>query len=574
MNKILYLLLACSLVAWSSGAGVAFAEGEADVAVSDAISIAQNNNEQALVSLLDLEESITKRIRDRETQLKNEKSPIAQERIKDEIASLDKNLSKASADFERLATGIDPATFSEKRKDTFSWQEELTSLLKPAIRELKNLTITAQERTSLQAEIARLKELDPIARNALKNLQLQIDGTSNSALKEELIALLPEWNSINEEVESKLKVLELNLSSLEAKEKPFIEGLQESTGYFFKNRGLYLTQALVVFFLTLLFFSLLYRLIQKYIPAFRSQHRTFVIRLFDIFYRVISVVAACLSLFVVFYLVEDWTLLSLLVVLFIAVLWTFRIVLPKFFVQGKLLLNIGSVREGERIMLYGVPWRIKNIHIFTTLENPDLNIRLRLPIEKLTDHCSRQPAADEPWFPCRKDDWVRLSDGSFGKAISISHEVVTLLERGGARKTFQTQDFLGLAPKNLSMNFRVKEFFGLSYDVQGQLEEVISILHPYIEKRFEADGYKDRILSIQVMLNQAAGSALDLAVIVDFKGAAAPLYNRLRRCIQGYCVDACSENGWEIPFPQLTVHSSQAGELVDILPATSQMKRD
>lgn len=36
---------------------------------------------------------------------------------------------------------------------------------------------------------------------------------------------------------------------------------------------------------------------------------------------------------------------------------------------------------------------------------------------------------------------------------------------------------------------------------------------------------------------------------------------------------ACSKYGWDIPFPQLTVHSSLDEKLVD-LPATSQMKRD
>ena len=533
---------------------MALAEVEPDA--NEAILSAQESNEKALLSLLDLEISIKNRIKDREKQLRQENSPIAQQRIKEEIANLDKNLSEATADFERLATGIDPATFSEKRKDTFSWQEELTSLLKPAIRELKNLTITARERTTLQADIARLKELEPIAESALQKLELQIADTSNSVLKKDLKLLLPEWKNLNNELRSKLSVLDSQLNSLEAKEKPFFDDLQEGTGHFFKNRGLYLTQALIVFFLTLLCFSLLYRLIQKSIPAFRKQHRSFVIRLFDIFYRIVSVVAACLSLFVVFYLVEDWTLLSLLVVLFIAVLWTFRIVLPKFYVQVKMLLNIGSVREGERIMFYGVPWRINNINIFTTLENPDLNIKLRLPIEKLIDHCSRQPAAEENWFPCRKDDWVLLSDASFGKAISISHEAVTLLERGGARKTYQTSDFLGLAPKNLSMNFRIKEFFGLSYGVQEQLREVISTLHGYIETRFEREGYSDKVLDMQVMLNQAGGSSLDLAVIIDFKGSAAPLYNKLRRSIQGYCVDACSEHGWEIPFPQLVVHKT------------------
>ncbi|MFT5699121.1 MAG: hypothetical protein ACI8ZB_001978 [Desulforhopalus sp.] len=555
MKKIFFVFVVGCIVFAISGA---IAEDSEGGGAGSTVLTQREASEKTLLSLLDLETSIKNRIKDRETQLKKEKSPVAQERIKDEIVTLDKSLSEATADFERLATGIDPATFSEKRKDTFSWQDELTSLLKPAIRELQNLTITARERTSLQADIARLTELEPIAQNALNNLQLQIEETDNPALKKELKKLHPDWRNINEELNSKLEVLELKLQKIEAEDKPFIDDLQKSTGHFFRNRGLYLVQALAVFFLTLLIFSLAYRLLQRLIPAFRSQHRSFIIRLFDIFYRISTVVVAILSLFVVLYLVEDWTLLSLLVVLVIAVVWTFRIVLPKFYIQVKLLLNVGSVREGERIMLYGVPWRINNINIFTTLENPDLGIKLRLPIEKLTDHCSRRPAPDETWFPCRRDDWVLLSDASFGKAISVSHEVVTLLERGGARKTYQTSDFLALAPKNLSMNFRIKEFFGLSYNVQEQIGEVITTLHKYIEGRFDTEGYQDRVLNIQVMLNQAGGSSLDLAVIVDFKGGAAPLYNRLRRCIQGYCVDACSEYGWEIPFPQLTVHS--AGE--------------
>ena len=53
---------------------------------------------------------------------------------------------------------------------------------------------------------------------------------------------------------------------------------------------------------------------------------------------------------------------------------------------------------------------------------------------------------------------------------------------------------------------------------------------------------------------QAAASSLDVVVIADFKGEMAPLYNRLSRSIQRWCVDACTQNNWEIPFPQLTIH--------------------
>jgi len=57
-----------------------------------------------------------------------------------------------------------------------------------------------------------------------------------------------------------------------------------------------------------------------------------------------------------------------------------------------------------------------------------------------------------------------------------------------------------------------------------------------------------------VEFSEAGASSLDLVVIVDFDGAMAPLYNRMIRAIQRWCVDAATLNNWEIPFPQLTVH--------------------
>lgn len=195
--------------------------------------------------------------------------------------------------------------------------------------------------------------------------------------------------------------------------------------------------------------------------------------------------------------------------------------------------------------------------MFTILENPDLKIQLRLPIEKLVGLCSRQYTADETWFPCRKNDWVVLSDKSFGKVITLSHEFVTLLERGGSRKTYQTPDFLGLAPRNLSTNFRVKEVFGVSYDLQQQVtDQLTEVLLSSIQQQFALQGDEDQLLDLQVRFNQAGASSLDLVVIADFKGTAAPLYNRMRRNIQYYCMKACTDNNWEIPFPQLTIHKT------------------
>ncbi len=65
------------------------------------------------------------------------------------------------------------------------------------------------------------------------------------------------------------------------------------------------------------------------------------------------------------------------------------------------------------------------------------------------------------------------------------------------------------------------------------------------------------LLNLRVEFQSAGASSLDIVVIADFKGSQAPIYNRLRRAIQRWCVDACTENNWDIPFPQLTVHKGE-----------------
>ncbi|MGB1011645.1 MAG: hypothetical protein ACPGVP_18175 [Thiolinea sp.] len=80
-------------------------------------------------------------------------------------------------------------------------------------------------------------------------------------------------------------------------------------------------------------------------------------------------------------------------------------------------------------------------------------------------------------------------------------------------------------------------------------------LHQTLIKRLEEEGYSKDLLNLRVEFEYANASSLDLAVIADFKGGVADLYNRLRRAIQRWCVDACTENDWEIPFTQITLHN-------------------
>ena len=131
------------------------------------------------------------------------------------------------------------------------------------------------------------------------------------------------------------------------------------------------------------------------------------------------------------------------------------------------------------------------------------------------------------------------------------------MERGGAKLTYPMGDFLAKSPRNLAVSFRLKEIIGISYALQREATTtVVASLQDYVMSRLQAEGYGEQLVNLRVEFNRAAESSLELAVIADFKGEVGDLYNRLRRALQRYCTDACTEYGWEIPFPQLTLHGA------------------
>lgn len=60
-----------------------------------------------------------------------------------------------------------------------------------------------------------------------------------------------------------------------------------------------------------------------------------------------------------------------------------------------------------------------------------------------------------------------------------------------------------------------------------------------------------------VDFKEAGANSLDYLILVSMDGAAAAQYFKLGRLLQQACVRACNEQGWTIPFPQLTVHQGE-----------------
>lgn len=132
-----------------------------------------------------------------------------------------------------------------------------------------------------------------------------------------------------------------------------------------------------------------------------------------------------------------------------------------------MILNLGPVRQNERIIFEGIPWQVQKVHIYTSLINPALEgDKIRLPMRDLINLHSRPNGEDELWFPCRKDDWVLLSDDTFGKVLQQTPDYVNIVKLGGTRKVIPAVEFLSLHPANLSKNFRLEVPFGIDYSHQ------------------------------------------------------------------------------------------------------------
>ncbi|MDA8136835.1 MAG: hypothetical protein M0T82_19610 [Desulfobacteraceae bacterium] len=508
-----------------------------------------------LFSISELKRNLNQRIKEKKALLEKSTSETEKEGLQSEISKLDEQLSDAQADFERIATGVDIGMFLGKKEESFDWKEEVMALVEPGIKEIKRMTVSARNKTKLKDELAYYENLVFVSRDAVRNISGLIAKTEDREVKKDLESLLPEWKGIEKQIQNKLQIANMQLKEMSSDEKSLIESSGISIKKFFRTRGLYLMIALISCICAILLLRLGARSLIKLIPGYNLKYKPFHIRLFEILARMAAMFVVLFVLVLVFYIFEDWVLLSLSIILFIGIGWAAKHTLPRFWQQSQLMLNIGAVREGERIIYQGVPWMVKTINIFCILENPDMEVSIRLPIEELLGKTSRPFHKSESWFPCRRNDWVILSDGTWGHVTSMSHEMVQLVLAGGSKKTYQTLDFLGQAPLNISLGFSLKVVFGVSYDIQKDITgKVLEILSAHIRGAIEKEGYDKGLVNVQVDFLAAGSSSLDLAILAEFKGEMAPQYYKLSRAIQRWCVDACTANNWEIPFPQLMVH--------------------
>ena len=255
----------------------------------------------------------------------------------------------------------------------------------------------------------------------------------------------------------------------------------------------------------------------------------------------------------------DLFLFGIVVLFLLGAAWGGIKVIPQFIESLKLILNVGMVREGERLVFDDIPWKVESLGFRSKLVNSRLNqAEQYLPVRELVGLHSREWSPGETEFPCETGDWVELSDGRTGQIRAQNPSQVVVRHLGGAHTTYPTVEFLSLNPRNLSgESFRVETRFGIDYKHQKDcIEKIPAVMREKLKEKLREIVEEKYILEILVQFAEAGTSSLDYEVQVHLAGEAADDYERVQFALQAILVEACNENEWEIPFAQLTLHQA------------------
>ncbi len=551
-HRLLVLLLLCLFCMGPQPAAAQNNEQQAQIEEAPPATVAETLN-----NIISARDSLQEELDAANRQLKQAKTEDEKAALHKQVEELSLRKQEQEKTFKRLATGVDMSQF-DAVPEKIDWQKELEALFAPVVDGLKKMTARPRELELLRYQVAQTEKRIRLTENAVENISQQLEQADAALVKKELKALLQSWTRRNEEEKSRLAAYNQQLKAKEQEDGLIFSSLREA----FSHRGLDLGLA----FLTLIAVVLLMnyakqRLYRKTGLGRLGEHRSFLLRLAEISYYLLTMLAALSSFLLVLYLSEDWIMLGLSLFLLFGLAWAGKQALPVFWEQVKMLLNLSTVREGERIIYQGLPWRVMPINIYTKLHNPDLRGgMIRLPISSLIGLQSRPFYKDEPWFPTRSGDLVELSDGAIGTISLQTPEQVVMETRNGAFKTYPTLTFLSLNPINYSANtFGIFVTFGIDYDCQAEITRTIpKLLHEHILAALAEEEYGSDLIELLVDFKAAAASSLDLLLAVKLPGSQAGNYFAISRFLQRAAVDACNKNGWGIPFMQITLHQAPA----------------
>ena len=520
--------------------------------------------ENSLDSLSIIQQSIDAKrstVRELTDQLAKLTDPAERLELEKKIGRIRNEISSLQRSFQHVALGgISENDLTDQPAEKIDWRDELEQISRPLISGLKEITAKPREMDALRQDIARLEEQLVQIDNALASLQQFRSQTMPPAVAEPINRLSSEWQIRRDDTQRELDIARYKLDGLKVEGRSWQASAKNAVSGFFLGRGLTLFIAAIVGVAIWLVLKVLLELYWRWLYRVREDVGIKRAPLVIYSFRLFTAIMIVLGVLMVFYVRGDVLLITLALLALAGVALSLRQTLPRYAAELRLLLGIGPVRENERLVYEGVPYRVDSLSVYTILRNPLLEGILRLPLHDMSAFTSRHPG-DEPWFPCEPEDYILLGDGSLGRVLRQTIELVEVLVRD-ARMQIGTADFLGQNIRNLSrQGFGVAATFGIDYQHQAIcLDQVPAVFREAIIDRFDRAGFKGDIEDIIVDFKEAGASSLDYQIYMILNGRAGKAYFKAQRLIQQACVDACNREGWVIPFTQVTVHAAAGGE--------------
>lgn len=549
---------------------IAEPETKEEILAQEAIRVAEQKKQQsALESLESTQQAIKEKTAEQlelQSALKKADASVKPE-IQASLEAVNAEIKKLNQSFEQVAIGgVNLSVFG--KEEPFDWQKELVLITQPILESLKGLTEKPRKierlRTIISEREVQISEID----KALKTIQNRLASQPTTVIAGKLKETLSTWEGYQKNNLREIELAEVQLESLLGNNVSWYETLNSTLGQFVKGRGKTLLIAFIVSIIVWLLMKglltlLMYRRKSKSQPSNKPTNKARNLtsyRLAHYLYKLLTTVLIVFAIMIVLYVRGDLLLLALMIIVFIGFAVALKQLLPRYVTEARLLLNLGSAREGERLIYNGIPWEIAHINVHTILKNPSLQGVLRIPLSELAGINSRVLSNDESWFPSRKGDYLLMPDGSVAEVLSQTPENVELQSRAGMRSSFPTQSFFGMNFYNLTRggSYGVGSTFGIDYSHTNiSLTTVPEAFKLATIEGLRSAGLGEHVEDVLVDFQTANSSSLDYLIYVTLNSRVASSYFKVSRVIQQSCVRACNQNNWGIPFPQLTVHKPE-----------------
>ena len=490
-------------------------------------------------------------------------SRTEREELEAELKTLNQEVARLDAQIQGVATGVSEEEFEPGSKE-FDLQAELEELIQPFVLMLKSATENARQIERLRQTVSDAERQKEIATEALAALEPTLAAAPpGGGVAARLADLKATWierrdsaSDLADAAQRQLDTrLEQQIDPAEAAQQAGAAA-NEAVQSFFSATGRNLILGVGAFAGVLFLLRLLKRGLIRLLGQRRA--RSFPGRLGALLFDVVTVGAGFASMLLVFNFYNDWLLTGLTILVLIAVGWMVLSSLPQLVEQISLLLNLGAVQEGERVMFQGAPWLVKKLDLYTDLENPALRGgTFTLPVRQLGGLHSRPMGENEVWFPSNEGDWVVLENGLFGQVVFQSPEIVQIEEEGGAIVSFTLATYLDQNPRNLSHGYRASATVGLDHahlDRAG--DEIPRKIADFVKARLASLIDPAQIRAVDVELTAVGANSLDFDIDVDVEGAAAERYEDLRDALSRFAAQCCLQNGWRIAAPQMVLRRS------------------